>query len=239
MSGVVLMEARVRSGVPGLDEILGGGFFPGQTYGVTGGPGSGKSILSVEFLVRGAEHGERGLYVTSEVSPEKLVKQMPFWDLQGLVDRGDLIVFSTRPQPGELSTEAEKFDLASLSYMIKHYVRNNGIKRVVFDSVDAFVQQYDERLPPRRALNDLIGMQESYGCTTLLVIEGCGETAEACLEYMVDGAIELGRIETHQDVIRYAQVWKMRGTAHDMKKRAMEIRDSGILITNLKPFIGE
>jgi KaiC/GvpD/RAD55 family RecA-like ATPase len=56
---------------------------------------------------------------------------------------------------------------------------------------------------------------------------------------MVDGAIELGRIETHQDVMRYAQVRKMRGTAHDMNKRAMEIRDSGILITDLKPFLGD
>jgi KaiC/GvpD/RAD55 family RecA-like ATPase len=234
------MDARVRSGVPGLDEILGGGFFPGQTYGIAGGPGSGKSILSMEFLVRGAESGERGLYVTSEVSPDKLVRQMSFWNLQGSIDKGDLIVFSTRPQPGELSTEAEKFDLAGLTYMIKHYVRNNGIKRVVFDSVDAFVQQYDNRLPLRRSLNDLISMLESYGCTTLLVIESlCDDTTSECLEYMVDGAVELGRIETRQDVVRYAQVLKMRGTAHDLNKRAMEIRDSGIMITNLRPFIGD
>lgn len=233
------MEARVRSGIPGLDEILGGGFFPGQTYGIAGGPGSGKSILSMEFLVRGAEGGERGLYVTSEVSPEKLVRQMPFWDLRGCIDRGDLIIFSTRPQPGEFSVGTEKFDLAGLTYMIKHYVRNNGIKRVVFDSVDAFVQQYDDRRPLRRALNDLIGMLESYGCTTLLVIESCDDTSADCIEYMVDGAIELGRIETHHDVVRYAQVLKMRGTAHDMNKRAMEICDDGILITGMKPFISD
>ena len=235
------MEARVRSGVPGLDEFLGGGFFPGQTYGIAGGPGSGKSILSMEFLVRGTGSGEKGLYVTSEVSPEKLVRQMPFWDLRSLIDRGDLIVFSTRPQPGELTAESEKFDLAGLTYMIKHYVRNNGIKRVVFDSVDAFVQQYDDRRPLRRALNDLIGMLESYGCTTLLVIENvsCDETPTATLEYMVDGAIELGRIETAQDVVRYAQIRKLRGTAHDMNKRAVEIRDNGILITNMKPFISD
>lgn len=233
------MEARVRSGVPGLDEILGGGFFPGQTYGITGGPGSGKSILSMEFLVRGAENGERGLYVTSEVSPEKLVRQMPFWDLQGCIDRGDIVTFSTMSQPGDLSEKTEKFDLAGLTYMIKHYVRNNGIKRVVFDSVDAFVQQYDNRLPLRRALNDLIGMLESYGCTTLLIIEGSGDMSRECLEYMVDGAIELGRIETHHDVVRYMQVRKMRGTAHDMNKRAMEIGDKGIFITNMRPFVGD
>jgi KaiC/GvpD/RAD55 family RecA-like ATPase len=238
-SGVVELEDRVKSGVPGLDEILGGGFFPGQTYGIAGGPGSGKSILSMEFLVRGAESGERGLYVTSEVSQEKLVRQMRFWNLQGHIDRGEIIVFSTRPQPGELSTGTEKFDLAGLTYMVKHYVRNNGIRRVVFDSVDAFVQQYDNRLPLRRALNDLISMLEGYGCTTLLVIEGCSDTAEECLEYMVDGAIELGRIETHHDVTRYAQVRKMRGTAHDMNKRAMEIRDNGILVTNMRPFIND
>ncbi len=233
------METRVRSGVPGLDEILGGGFFPGQTYGIAGGPGSGKSILSMEFLVRGAMGGERGLYVTSEVSPGKLIRQMPFWDLQGLVDRGDLIIFSTRPQPGEIATESERFDLPGLTYMVKHYVRNNGIKRVVFDSVDAFVQQYDDRRPLRRALNDLIGMLESYDCTTLLVIESCDETCADTLEYMVDGAIELGRIETRDDVVRYVQVRKMRGTAHDLNKRAIEIGDHGVLITGMKPFFGD
>jgi KaiC/GvpD/RAD55 family RecA-like ATPase len=52
----------------------------------------------------------------------------------------------------------------------------------------------------------------------------------------VDGVIELGRVETHQDVVRYVQVRKMRGTAHDLNKRAMEIGDRGVLITNLKPF---
>ncbi len=82
-------------------------------------------------------------------------------------------------------------------------------------------------------------MLESYGCTTLLVIESMDETSADCLEYMVDGAIELGRIETRDDVVRYVQVRKMRGTVHDLNKRAMEIRNSGILITNMKPFIGD
>lgn len=232
------MADRVRSGVPGLDDMLGGGFFPGQTYGVTGGPGAGKSILSVEFLVSGVEGGERGLYVTSEVAADKLVRQMPFRDLQGLIDRGEVVVFSTRPQPGEIA-DTRKFDMAGLTYMIKHYVRNNGIRRVVFDSIDAFVQQYDDQLPLRRALNDMIGMLESYGCTTLLVIEGGEGTAAECLEYMVDGAVELGRIETHHDVVRYAQVRKMRGTSHEMNKRAMEIRDDGVMITNMKPFFDD
>jgi len=233
------METRIKSGVTGLDGILGGGFFPGQTYGITGGPGSGKSILSMEFLVRGAEGGERGLYVTSEVSADKLVRQMPFRDLQGLIDRGDLVVFCTRPQPGEATGDTEKFDLAGLTYMIKHYVRNNGIKRVAFDSVNAFVQQYEDERPLRRAVNDLIGMLESYGCTTLLIFEGSRETATDSLDYMVDGVVELGRLETNQDVVRYAQVRKMRGTSHEMNKRAMEIRENGILITNMKPFFGD
>jgi circadian clock protein KaiC len=230
------MEERVKSGVPGLDDILGGGFFRGQTYGVAGGPGAGKSILSMEFLVRGAESGERSLYVTSEVSADKLARQMPFKDLQGYVDRGDLVVFSTRPLPGEVTANSEKFDLAGLTYMVKHYVRNNDIKRVVFDSVNAFVQQYDDRRPLRRELNNLVSMLESYGCTTLLIFEGEGTTSDPTLEFLVDGVIELGRVETHQDVVRYVQVRKMRGTAHDLNKRAMEIGDRGVLITNLKPF---
>lgn len=235
----MLMEERVKSGVPGLDDILGGGFFRGQTYGITGGPGAGKSILSMEFLVRGAKSGERGLYVTSEVSADKLIRQMPFKDLQSHIDHGDLVVFGTRPLPGEVTANSEKFDLAGLTYMVKHYVRNNDIKRVVFDSVNAFVEQYDDRRPLRRELNNLVSMLESYGCTTLLIFEGDGTTSDPSLEFLVDGVIELGRVETHQDVVRYAQVRKMRGTAHDLNKRAMEIGDKGVLITNLKPFFGD
>ncbi len=233
------MEERVKSGVPGLDDILGGGLFRGQTYGISGGPGAGKSILSMEFLVRGAESGERGLYVTSEVSADKLVRQMPFAGLRDNIDGGKLVVFGTRPLPGEVTPNSEKFDLAGLTYMVKHYVRNNDVKRVVFDSVNAFVQQYDDRRPLRRELNNLVNMLESYGCTTLLIFEGDGTTSDPSLEFLVDGVIELGRMETHQDVVRYVQVRKLRGTAHDLNKRAMEIGDKGVLITNLKPFFGD
>lgn len=231
------MENRIKSGVSGLDDVLGGGLFRGQTYGITGGPGSGKSILSIEFLVRGAAQGEKGLYVTSEGSTDKLIMQMPFQDVQGRINSGDIVVFSTRPLPGEVSAETDKFDIPGLTYMIKHYVKNSGIKRVVFDSVDAFVQQHDSRKPLRRELNNLIDMLESFGCTTLLVFENGNQ--EMFMDFMVDGVIELGRLETKHEVTRYIQVKKLRGTRHDMNKRALEIQDCGVIISNMKPFCDE
>jgi KaiC/GvpD/RAD55 family RecA-like ATPase len=232
------MESRVTSGISGLDDLLGGGFFRGQTYGITGGPGSGKSILSMEFLVRGAEQGEKGLYVTSEVSPEKLVRQMPFPGLRGMVDNGDIVVFNTQPLPGEAATESQKFDIVGLTYMVKHYVRNSGIRRVVFDSVNAFVQQHESRQPLRRELNHLISMLESFGCTTLLIFEE-GISPDEFLDYMVDGVVELGRIETRHEVVRYVQVKKLRGTRHEMSKRAMEIQDVGIIVSHMRPMLSD
>ncbi|MCD1295175.1 hypothetical protein CUJ83_09210 [Methanocella sp. CWC-04] len=231
------MSERVRSGISGLDEILDGGFFAGQTYGVTGGPGSGKSIFSMEFLVKGAQIGEKGLYISSEVSVDKLIKQMPFWDLKEYIDKGDIVPFSTRPQPDEIVVESEKFDLGGLIYLVKHYVKNKGIKRVVFDSITAFVQQYENKKPLRRELNNLIGILESLGCTTILIFENQVFEPTDFMEFVVDGVLELGIIETREDVVRYIQVKKMRGTSHDMNKRAIEIQENGIIVTNLKPFL--
>lgn len=229
------MKGRVKSGITGLDDILGGGFFQGQTYGITGNAGSGKSILSMEFLVKGAMMGEKGLYITSEVSPEKLVAQMPFKNLPALIKDNQITIYNTRPEPDQNFPGIEKFDLPGLTYMVKHYVKNREIKRVVFDSISAFTQQYDSKLPLRRELNNLITVLESFGCTTLLVFELEGVQCGAA-EYMVDGVIELGSIETQHDVTRYAQVKKIRGTRHDLNKRAIEIQDSGITISNMKPF---
>jgi KaiC/GvpD/RAD55 family RecA-like ATPase len=232
-----MMGERVKSGILGLDEILDGGFFTGQTYGITGGPGSGKSIFTMEFLVQGAQMGEKGLYISSEVSVDKLIKQMKFWDLKEFIDSGDIVPFSTRPQPDEIVVESEKFDLGGLIYLVKHYVKNKGIKRVVFDSVTAFVQQYENKKPLRRELNNLIGILESMNCTTLLIFESQNGEHTDFMEFAVDGVIELGIIETREDVVRYLQVKKMRGTSHDMNKRAMEIQDRGIIVTSLKPFL--
>lgn len=231
------MTNRVSSGIHGLDEILDGGLFEGQTYGITGGPGSGKTIFSMEFLVKGAEQGEKGLYISSEVSVDKLLKQLPFWNIKERIDSGDIVLFSTRPQPDEIVVESEKFDLGGLIYLVKHYVKNKGIKRVVFDSITAFIQQYENKKPLRRELNNLIGILESLNCTTILIFENQDLTQPDFMEFVVDGVVELGVIETREDVVRYVQVKKMRGTSHDMNKRAMEIQDSGIFITSLKPFL--
>lgn len=233
------MTERVRSGMTGLDDMLGGGLFEGQTYGVTGGPGTGKSIFSMEYLVKGAGQEEKGLYISSEVSVDKLMKQMPFWNLKGYVDKGDIVLFSTRPLPDEIVADSEKFDMGGLVYLIKHYVKNKGIKRVVFDSITALMQQYENRKPMRRELNYLIGMLESMGCTTLLVFESRDTELSDFMGFVVDGVIELGIIETREDVVRYLQVKKMRGTSHDMNKRAIEIQQTGIIITNLNPFLSE
>lgn len=231
------MNERVRSGIPGFDEMLDGGLFAGQTYGVTGGPGSGKSILSMQFLIKGAEMGEKGLYISSEVSSDKVIAQMPFPGLKSLVDKGDIVIYSTRPQPDEIIVESEKFDLGGLIYLVKHYVKNKGIKRVVFDSITAFVQQYENKRPLRRELNNLINILESMGCTTLLLFENLSSAPIDFAEFVVDGVIELGVIESREDVVRYLQVKKMRGTSHDMNKRAIEIQHNGIIVSTLKPFL--
>ena len=95
-----MRRAFLKTGITGLDAILGGGIPRGNVVLITGGPGSGKTSLGLEFVYRGArDFDEPGMIVTFEVSTDRLIEDAASlgWDLQDLQDRGAMKIISTSP----------------------------------------------------------------------------------------------------------------------------------------------
>jgi circadian clock protein KaiC len=127
------------TGICGLDEITGGGLPKGRPTLVCGDSGSGKTLLGMEFLVRGAtQFEEPGVFVAFEENLNDLAKNFGSlgFDINGLIDQKKLAVLYIHIEPSEIE-EAGEFDLEGLFVRIGYAIDTVGAKRVVLDTIEA------------------------------------------------------------------------------------------------------
>jgi len=158
------MVDRVPTGVPGLDELLGGGFVRRRHVILCGGPGSGKTTLAYEFLYRGAsQFNDKGLYVSLEQGPERVVEGAKAlfsdWDWDKYLDSHIVV------------TRIKIDDFNHLQDIIGNYVQEHGIKRVVVDSLTLLRLYFRGEDSYRNNLYELLNYLEGLDCTTLLTLE--------------------------------------------------------------------
>jgi len=134
---------KVATGNPGLDKILLGGLPAGRMTLLTGGAGCGKTILGLEYLVRGAEAGEAGILVPFEERTEAVRTNALTlgWDLAALERERRLFVVDARP---DYSTAISgDFDIKGLLTIIDGVARDIGAGRLVLDATDVLLRYYD------------------------------------------------------------------------------------------------
>jgi circadian clock protein KaiC len=131
--------ARAPTGIEGLDEITGGGLPAGRPTLVCGTAGSGKTMLAMEFLVRGAtQFGEPGVFMMFEENASELtanVRSLGF-DLKNLVARKKIVLDYVHVERSEIE-ETGEYDLEGLFIRLGHAIDSIGAKRVVLDTVEA------------------------------------------------------------------------------------------------------
>ncbi len=133
-----VMVAKARTGIAGLDEITHGGLPAGRPTLVCGGPGCGKTILAMEFLVRGAvEFDEPGLFVSFEESIEDLQHNFRSFgfDLKALIEQKKLYVSHVKLSRNEI-VEAGEFTLDGLFVRLEQAIQQVGAKRVALDTME-------------------------------------------------------------------------------------------------------
>lgn len=220
---------RIKTGVPGLDELITGGIPRKSTVLVTGGPGAGKSIFSMQFLVNGAEmFGETGLYVSFEEEPASLRESaMLFgWDLPKLEKANKIkIVFE---DPYEIKSFA-----TSLSGQVYNTLRETGAKRIVFDSVTYLSVTQENPYKLRKQLSELGKRLKQMGVSTLFVSEsseGPGDSHTFRMdEFAADGVIRLYNLLTKGTRQRAIEIVKLRKTNHDTFLHPFIIGEKGIV----------
>ncbi|MBD3261387.1 MAG: ATPase [Candidatus Altiarchaeales archaeon] len=224
---------KVKTGVKGLDEMLGGGFIKNRPYLIAGGPGIGKTILCVQFLMQGVEEGEGGLYIALEEQTEQLKEDMRVfeWDID------KIHIVETMQDVGSgtwtLSTSgivsSPKFNLKNLMESLRDTINKHKPQRMVIDSLTSIKMLYDNKTDARREILGFMNFLLASGCTTLLTSEQLGEEI-LMEEFLSSGVVRLNAIENQGERITGVSIVKMRGSGFDKHMRPMKITDDGIQI---------
>ena len=207
-------QARASIGVDGLDDILVGGLPTNHLYLVEGTPGAGKTTLGLQFLRRGVEVGERGLYVTlSETASElRTVAASHGWSLQGVE------VFELLTQEG-LSPESEQsilhpseMELGETTRSVMAEVERLKPVRVVFDSLSEMRLLAQNPLRYRRQVLALKSFFSKCGCTVLMLDDRSAQQDDLQLHSIAHGVISLEQmVNRYGPGRRRLRVVKMRG----------------------------
>jgi circadian clock protein KaiC len=225
---------KAPSGIGGLDEVTGGGLPRSRTTLVCGGAGCGKTLMGLQFLVRGAlDYGEPGVLVAFEESTEALAQNVASlgWDLDGLIGRGMLVVDRVSVTPGEI-VESGEWDLDGLMLRIRAAIDAVGAKRVVLDTIEVLFGALGNERLLRSELRRLFGWLNGCGVSAIVTGESAGEalTRHGLEEYVSDCVIVLDQRLVEQIATRRMRVAKYRGSAHGSDEYPVLIDDRGFSV---------
>lgn len=225
---------KAPTGIKGLDEISGGGLPCGRTTIVCGGPGCGKTMLGMEFLIRGAqEFGEPGVLVAFEETPQEMERNVASlgFDLKNLVDRNKLFLDYVHLEPSEIQ-ETGEYDLEGLFIRLQHAVNSVGAKRICLDTLEALFSGFSKEGVLRAELRRLFRWLKERNLTTVITAEK-GEktlTRHGLEEYVSDCVILLDHRVREQISTRRLRIVKYRGTSHGADEYPFLIDSHGISV---------
>ncbi len=226
---------KAPTGIRGLDEVLEGGIPRGRTTLVAGSPGTGKTLLGIEFLVRGArEFGENGVIVSFEERPDEIVRNVSSlgFDLQGLIDARKVAIEHVRIERSEIE-ETGEYDLEGLFIRLDAAVRAIGAKRVVIDTMESLFAGLPNRLIVRAELRRLFTWLKDRRLTAVITGERGGEsglTREGLEEYVSDCVLLLDNRIVDQISTRRLRILKYRGSMHGANEYPFFIGDRGFVV---------
>ena len=225
--------AKCPTGVRGLDEVTLGGLPQGRPTLVCGGAGCGKTLLGMEFLVRGAEMAEPGVFMAFEESAAELTANVASlgWDLRALQEQGKLVIETVRVDPAETEVSGE-YDLEGLFLRLGLAIDQVGAKRVVLDALEELFAGFSDHGVLRAELWRLFRWLKDRGVTAIITAEqGDGAlTRHGLEEYVSDCVILLDHRVAGQVATRRLRVVKYRGSLHGTNEFPFLIDEHGLTV---------
>ena len=233
-SNTVAGLQKQRTGIPGFDEITGGGLPAGRPTLACGSAGAGKTLFAMEFLVRGATlYNEPGVFISFEETSEELATNVASlgFDLQQLVADKKLILDYVFIERSEIE-ETGAYDLEGLFLLLGHAIDQIGAKRVVLDTLEALFAALPNEAIIRAELRRLFRWLKERGVTALITCErGEGTLTRYGLEeYVADCVILLDHRVEDQISTRRMRIIKYRGTSHGTNEYPFLIDEDGFAV---------
>jgi circadian clock protein KaiC len=221
MAEKTLSIEKLPVGIEGLDLIMNGGLPKDRTTLVSGTAGSGKTVLSAQFLASGIKNKtENGVFVTFEELPSDIRSNMLSfgWDISEWEDEGKWAFVDASPQPDVEAFVAGNFDLGALMARIEYAVKRVDAKRVSLDSLGAVFAQFSDHSTVRRELFRVTSAIKKMGVTSILTVERIHEYGEIARhgveEFVADNVIVMRNILESEKRRRTIEILKFRGTTH-------------------------
>jgi circadian clock protein KaiC len=225
---------KAPTGITGFDQITEGGLPRARPTLICGGPGCGKTLFGLEFVIRGAlDFDEPGVIITFEENVEDLERNVASMglDLGTLVARKKIAIDYVRVERAEIE-ETGEYNLEGLFVRIKYAVDQVGAKRVMLDTVETLFAGLTDQGVLRSELRRLFRWFKEQGLTTVIT----GEAGEKTLtrhgleEYVSDCVIMLDQRVRDQITTRRLRIVKYRGTTHGANEYPFVIDSEGISV---------
>ncbi|HYG75120.1 MAG TPA: circadian clock protein KaiC [Planctomycetota bacterium] len=227
-------QPRIRTGIPGFDEVSGGGLPDSRTTLVVGGPGCGKTIFALQTLVTGVRQGVSGIFVAFEESSLQIIAncQNFKWDLNKIVSK-KLFFLDAQISPDHL--QAGKFDLNGILAAVKAKADESGARRVVFDGIDVLLSLLNDAVAERREIARLNNWLLESQLTGIVTAKTDCNMVNPRLEYLpfiCDCVISLHHELVERVALRSLRILKYRGSNASTSELSMIIGPNGIEIAS-------
>ena len=219
-------QERVKTGVPGLDEITGGGLIPKNLVLLTGTAGTGKTTTCCQFVYEGAtKYKENGVYVTFEEPVESIKSSCSNYGMD----------FAKLEEEGKVAfVKYDPFHIEDIYELIETSIKKIDAKRVVIDSISALGLYVKETPEIRRMIFNIAFLLRRLNCTAILISEILPMQESLSRfgveEFVTDGVIVLYYTRKGPSFSRAITVWKMRGSHHSSKMHPYSITNKGVVI---------
>lgn len=225
-----MSDERVKVGIIGLDEMLGGGLIPGSICAIIGTYGTGKTTFALQFIWEGLKQGEQIIYISLEERRDRIIGYMvqKGWDVRPMLDKS-LFVIKLDPTDFNIANNRIKNELPQL-------IRERNATRVVIDPISLFEDLFDSNAVRRQEMIRFVEGMRDQKCTILLTSETDKEnpfsSRYALIEYLADTVILLRYVRPSDltDVHLALEVVKMRMSAHSREIKPYEIQQELVLV---------
>lgn len=225
--------SKAPTGIAGFDDITGGGLPRGRTTLLSGGPGSGKTLFALRFLVHGAQAcKEPAIFVAFEESAQRIVANADSfgWKLPDLIRAKSLVVMDAQPTPDVIQSGA--FDMNGMLAMLLAQSKAIGARRIVFDALDILLEVLPDISTRKREVYRLHDWLMQHELTGLITAKAGGDELTSAddlgfMQFMVDCSVQLNQRVALGVSQRNLRVQKYRGSSFDENESPFIIGKKG------------